>query len=143
MLVCFLMVPATLPGQGRSFTYGERLGKLPAAILDLGRHPAGLFVAQASIILKPVGKGVIRKMSNYPKKGLSNQEYQMERKRLARQYIFQILDEIEAGAGYRPSYGFPFDLLAGGINKTLDGFESLVDKAVLKALTKLKDHNKS
>ena len=81
--------------------------------------------------------------SKNQKKRLSNREYQLERKRLARQYIFQILDEIEAGAGYRPSYGFPFDLLAGGINKTLDGLENLADKVALKALTKLKDHNKS
>jgi len=112
-------------------------------LLDLTRHPAGLLVAQASIILKPVREGVIEMTSECQKKWRSNREYQLERKRLARQYIFQILDEIEAGAGYRPSYGFPFYLLAGGINKTLDGLESLVDKAVLKALTKLKDHNKS
>ena len=82
-------------------------------------------------------------MSNYPKKWLSNREYQRERKRLTRQYIFQILDEIEAGAGYRPSYGFPFDILAGGINKSLNSLESLADKVALKMLTKLKDHNKS
>ena len=81
--------------------------------------------------------------SKNQKKRLSNREYQLERKRLARQYLYQILDEIEASARYRPSYGFPFDLLAGGINKTLDGLESLADKFALKALTKLKDHIKS
>ena len=74
---------------------------------------------------------------------MSNREYQLERKRLARQYIFQILEEVEASAGYRPSYGFPFDLLAGGINKSLDGLENLADKVALKMLTKLKDHSKS
>ena len=73
---------------------------------------------------------------------MNNREYQLERKRLARQYIFQILEEIEVSAGYRPSCGFPFDLLAGGINKSLDGLENLADKVALKLLTKLKDHNK-
>jgi hypothetical protein len=72
-------------------------------------------------------------------KRLSNREFQLERKRLARQYIFEALAELE---GYPRSYGFPFDLLANGIGKTLDGFEGLADKTVLKALTKLKDHSK-
>lgn len=81
--------------------------------------------------------------SNYQKKWMSNREYQLERKRLARKYIFEILEEIEVSAGYRSSYGFPFDLLAGGINKTLDGLEGLAGKVALKVLTKLKDHNKS
>lgn len=75
--------------------------------------------------------------SQHQKKWLNNQEYQLERKRLARQYIFEALAELE---GYPRSYGFPFDLLASGIGKMLDGFEGLVDKAVLKALTRLKDH---
>ena len=80
-------------------------------------------------------------MSNYPKKWLSNQEYQLERKRLARQYIFEALAELE---GYPRSYGFPFDLLANGIGKTLDGLEGLADKVAhkitLKVLAKLKDY---
>ena len=74
------------------------------------------------------------------KKRLSNQEYQLERKRLARQYILEALAELE---GYPRSYGFPFDILANGIGKTLDGLEGLADKVALKALTKLKDHNQS
>jgi hypothetical protein len=73
-------------------------------------------------------------------KRLSNREFQLERKRLARQYIFEALAELE---GYPRSYGFPFDLLANGIGKTLDGLEGLADKVALKALTKLKDHSKS
>jgi hypothetical protein len=78
--------------------------------------------------------------SKHQKKWPNNREYKLERKRLARQYIFEALAELE---GVPRSYGFPFDLLASGINKTLDGFEGLVDRAVLTALTKLKDHNKS
>ena len=78
--------------------------------------------------------------SKQQKKWLTNREYQLERKRLARQYIFEVLAELER---YPRGYGFPFDMLASGINKTLDGFEGLVDKAVLKGLTKLKDHKKA
>jgi hypothetical protein len=81
-------------------------------------------------------------MSNYPKKWLSNREYQRERKRLTRRYIFEALAELEGCPGYQRGYGFPFDMLASGIGNTLDGFEGLVDKTVLKALTKLKDHKK-
>jgi hypothetical protein len=73
------------------------------------------------------------------KKKLSNQKYQQERKRLALHHIIETLTEIER---YPRSYGFPMDLLAFGIGKTLDRLEGLADKFALKALTKLKDHNK-
>ena len=80
-------------------------------------------------------------MTSIPqKKRLSNREYQLERKRLTRQYIFEALAEFE---GYPRSYGFPFSHLANGIGKTLDGLEGLADKVALKALTKLKDHSQS
>jgi hypothetical protein len=90
--------------------------------------------------LKPERKGVINLTTNSEKYRLSNREYQLERKRLARKYIFEALAEFE---GYPRSYGFPFDLLANGISKTLDGLEGLANKVAIKALTKLKDHNKS
>jgi hypothetical protein len=77
------------------------------------------------------------------KKWLSNQEYQRERKRLTRRYIFEALAELEEYPGYQRGYGFPFDMLANGIGKSLDGLESVADKIALKMLTKLKDHNKS
>ena len=79
--------------------------------------------------------------SKRQKKWLSNQEYQiMLRKRMVIEDLYAILAELEGRPTHRRGYGFPFDLMAGGINKGLDAFESGVDKVVLKALTKLKKH---
>jgi len=84
--------------------------------------------------------------SKNKKKWQSNQEYQiMLRKRMVIEDLYAILAELE-GRPTRTSrrgYGFPFDLMASGIGKGLDAFESGVDKVVLKALTKLKKHKTS
>ena len=81
--------------------------------------------------------------SKSPKKWLSNQEYQiMRRRRQLIEDLYNVLEELEGRPVRQPDYGFPFSLLASGINKTLDGVEGMVDKAVLKALTKLKKHKK-
>ena len=77
----------------------------------------------------------------HKRKWLSNQEYQtILRKRQVIEEFYNFLEEIDGRPIRRPKYGFPFDLMAGGINKGLNAFESGVDKVVLKALTKLKKH---
>ena len=79
--------------------------------------------------------------SKNKKKWQSNQEYQiMLRKRMVIEDLYAILAELEGRPTHRRGYGFPFDLMANGIGKGLDAFESGVDKVVLKALTKLKKH---
>ena len=64
----------------------------------------------------------------------------MLRKRQVIEGIYAVLEEIDGRPIRRPKYGFPFDLMASGINRGLNVFESGVDKVVLKALTKLKKH---
>ena len=64
----------------------------------------------------------------------------MLRKRQVIEGIYAVLEEIDGRPIRRPKYDFPFDLMASGINKGLNAFESGVDKVVLKALTKLKKH---
>lgn len=66
----------------------------------------------------------------------------MRRRRQLIEDLYNVLEELEGRPIHPPDYGFPFSLLASGINKTLDGVESVVDKAVLKALKKLKNHKR-
>jgi hypothetical protein len=81
--------------------------------------------------------------SKHRKKWLSDQQYQINlQRRVLIDHLYQMLEELEGRSIPRRGYGFPFSVMASGINKGLDAFESLVDKGVLKALKKLKNHDR-
>lgn len=101
-------------------------------------------LCRQALFRKPVRKGVIIMVTNRQKKWLNNQEYQILRqKRQLTENLYAILEELEGRPIRHPHRSFPFNFLVGGISKILDSIESMVDKAVLKALTKIKDHSKS
>ena len=72
--------------------------------------------------------------SNHQRKWLKNQDYQINlQRRILIDHLYKMLEELEGRSIPRRGYGFPFSMLASGINKGLDVFESLVDRGVLKA----------
>ena len=82
--------------------------------------------------------------SKRQRKWLRNQEDQINlQRRILIDHLYKMLEELEGRSIPRNGYGFPFSMLVSGINKGLDAFESLVDRGVLKALQKLRNHNKS
>ena len=82
--------------------------------------------------------------SKRQRKWLSNQESQIKtQRRILIDHLYKMLEELEGRSIPRNGYGFPFSMLASGVNKGLESFVSLVDRGVLKALQKLRNHNKS
>jgi len=64
--------------------------------------------------------------SKRQRKWLRNQEYQINlQRRILIDHLYKMLEELEGRSIPRSGYGFPFSMLASGVNKGLNVFESL------------------